>query len=298
MDVDEIRLYSAPELGVDAQLFATFNLRNVDPTQPYILESAVGLDPDQIYPVFSGSYFHTDGTTREKYFDMVLPSRNVGFKIKLNPQLGVSTYSSLRDDLYKLISRSRTGLVEVRLMYNTEMVASITGLISKLESSLFDLDPKVTLGLSCQDPMLKGALVDGEADVVTLYNRYTFEETISTAPHGMLLVLKCLYGLNSLTIESEVSTGVDKHIFKINKSFLVNDLIYVSSFDNDRALYYVRSGETTHLTDKLDPGAAWPMLFPGDNSFLLTAPRTDGIESLGTYLSVEHLYYQPTYWGV
>lgn len=298
MDVDEIRLYSAPELGVDAQLFATFNLRNVDPTQPYILESAVGLDPDQIYPVFSGSYFHTDGTTREKYFDMVLPSRNVGFKIKLNPQVGVSTYSSLRDDLYKRISRSRTGLVEVQLMYNSAKIASIYGLISKLESSLFDLDPRVQLSISCQDPMFKGDWNDGEPDVVTVLNRFSYEDVVSTAPHGFALVLKCIVAVNSLTVESEVTTGVDKHIFKINKSFNVDDVLTISSVDNNRAVYFVRSGVTTHLTDKLDSGASWPMLFPGVNQFLLTSPRTDLMEILGMNFSIENLWYQPTYWGI
>jgi len=298
MNVDEIRLYSASELGVDEQLFATFDLSNVGPTQPYILQSAVGLDPDQIYPVFSGSYFDTNSVTREKYFEMLLPGRNISFNIKLNPQLGVSTYSSLRDDLYKRISRSRTGLVEVRLMFNGSTVASLYGLISKLESSLFDLEPKVTLSLSCQDPMLRGPLVDGADDVVTLLNRFSFEDTLSTAPHGMSLVLKCTVRVNSLTVESEVSTGVDKHIFKINKSFIVDDVITISSFDDTRAVYFVRDGETTHLTDKLDAGASWPMVFPGDNDFLLTSPRTDGMELLGMAFTIENLWYRPTYWGV
>lgn len=297
MIIDEIEMWAVSELGVSAEEFVSFSLSQVDQTQSYILEQAVGLDPDQITPVFAGSW--TEGAIKEEYFEMKLPPRSIGLKIKLNPQLGASeTYSSLREHLYKIISRARTGKVELRLKYNDTIVATIQGLVNRVESSLFDTDPKIQLSIGCQDPFLKGPeeiLYPSPTYTYPADFDWTIDDDVSTAPHGFRMKITVgAYDVDSLTIQTV--TGYDNLALTVNKTFQEDDEIFFSSEENNKYLYFVRGSSTTYLTDKIESGAVWPRLFPGENNFHLNAPTQE--ELFGYTVRIDYIKHYPHYWGV
>lgn len=295
MIIDEIQMWAASELGVSAEQFASFSLSSVDQSQSYILEQAVGLDPDQISPVFTGSW--TEGSVKEQYFEMKLPPRNVALKIKLNPQLGSETYSSLRDHIYRLIARSRTGKVELRFMYNSAIVATLQGLVTKVESQLFDTDPKIQISLYCAEPLLKSASYISDIPNPTFpadFN-WSITDNESTAPHGFKAkIVVGNYHLYSLAIQTV--TGYDNLVFFIDKAFSPDDEIYISSEEGNKYLYFKRGSTITHLVDKVSPGSFWPMIFPGENTFFLDAPAEE--ELFGYTVYFESLTYKYHYWGV
>lgn len=296
MIIDEIQMWAASELGLSAELFASFSLSQVDESQSYILETVVGLDPDQIASVFYGSFTETATNAKELYFNMLLPPREIGMKIKLNPQIQSNeTYSSLRDHLYKIISRSRTGLIELRFLYNSTLVASIQGRVSRLESNLFDTDPKVQLTLRCDNPFLKGPEIEDTPNP-TWPADFTWEidDDLSTAPHGFKMEMTVGYELTDFYIQTE--TGYDNLILQVNKNLLAGDKIYFSSEEDNKYLYFERSGSITHLVDKIEEGSIWPILFPGVNAFSING--TPVPELFGYLISIDELTYKPHYWGV
>lgn len=299
MIIDEIQMWAASELGLSAEQYASFSLRQVDESQSYILESVVGLDPNQIASLFYGSFTESTTNTKELYFNMMLPPREIGMKIKLNPQIQSNeTYSGLREHLYRIIARSRTGLIELRFLYNSVTVAVIQGRVSRLESNLFDTDPKVQLTLRCDDPMLKGpSYISAALDELTWPETigYVISDDYSTAPHGFKMELTVgSYGVNELTIKT--ITGYDNLEFQVDKAFSPGDVISFSSEENNKYLYFTRGSTVTHIVDKIAEGSVWPILFPGDNSFEVYAPSDE--ELFGYTVTIAELTYKPHYWGV
>lgn len=301
MIIDEIQLYSAAEWGVSAELFASFSLNQVAQDESYILESVTGLDPDQISPVYYGGYSSLGATDR--YYSMTLPPRDIALRIKLNPQLALNqTYSSLREKLYKVISKSRSSKVELRLRNNNSTIAVIQGFVQRFESSLFDSDPRVQLSIFCPTPMFKSPTYINAIPALTgpvypdYYNR-SYEDTLSTAPHGFKMILHlATYHVTSLKINMMVDGGYDNQPFLVEKSFEPGDYVYFSSEEDDKYLYFVRGSTVTHLTDKIASGSVWPIMFPGNNTYRFWAPT---YEEIGGYVpGFTEFKFKAHYWGV
>lgn len=298
MLIDAIHLYSAAESGLDAELFAELSLGNVDETHRYILEDATGLDPDQIAPVYVGGSSESGST--EQYYDMVAPPKTIGLRIKLNPDvLAYDTYSSLREHLYKRIFRSRTSLIEIRLMYGGSVVASIRGMTTRFEGAIFSSNPIVQLTFWCPYGLFTGPsyIEYNKDDIKTGVANYTVPDDISTAPHGFKMQIKANDDLDELLIQTHVDDTV--YPFKISRAFNENDIIYFSSEPSDRYLYYRSdngAGTKHHIADKIDSNQLWPILFPEGTGF--TVIGSTGIESLGDRATVEFLKHRSHFWGV
>jgi len=295
MIIDAIKIYSAAETGISAQLFAELSLTDVDETHKYILEDVTGLDPDQIGPVYSGGY----SASGARYYDMVCPPRNIGMRVKLNPYPGVDTYSSLREAFYKLIWKSRTSLVELRLMSEGNVVAVIKGLTVKFEAPTFTASPYIVMTFWCPYGLFQSqnyVTLDHD-DIHDTLNKYIIEDESSTAPHGFKMVLEAGYDLYYVTIQG--LTGYTTYPFKINREFNSGDKIYFSSEQENRYLYYCTAAAPTvkhHIADKIDANQVWPLIFPGENKFTIEAPAT--IEIAGDLCQIESLNHKYHYWGV
>lgn len=295
MIIDAINVYSAAETGISAQLFAELSLSDVDETHEYILEDVTGLDPEQIGPVYSGG----DSASGARYYDMVCPPRTIGMRIKLNPQFGVSTYSSLRDAFYKLIWKSRTSQVELRFMSAGTVAAVIKGLTVKFEAPTFTSAPYIVLTLWCPYGLFQAQNTTSlaHAAIHDTLNRYIIDDDVSTAPHGFKMTIEAMCDLNYVLIQG--LTGYTTYPFKIDKAFADGDKIYFSSEQENRYLYYTTAAAPTvkkHIADKIDANQIWPIIFPGENKFTIDAPSpTELSGDLGKIISFTHKYH---FWGV
>lgn len=272
-----------PSNPSDAEVVLSF--RDPKSLNPYNIKSIFGLDSELIVPKFDG----TDAAGIFNFYELSLRNRVIGVQAGLNPNFTDNeTYSKLRDDLYKVIASSRTGEIQLQFKNDTEVVAAISGYISKFETDLFEKIQQVRLTIECSDPVLKG-LVRTDVSVAGLDTDFDtiIQDYKSTAPHGVIFVLDFISDIADFNIVDQNSQSY--FIVIPPGGFLAGDQLHISSEYNDKKLYIVRDSDIIHLADVVYTGSIWPIMFPGTNSFSL---------SNSTFLQWNAISYYPTYWGV
>lgn len=254
-----------------------------DPTRqnPYNVKQIDGLDPaDGIVPQFYAANF----------YNLVMIKRDVVIRIELNPQFSLNkTYSDLRDDLYKMIASSRSGLVQVQFKNELGVIAAISGFVTKFEAPTFDKTPEAVITLSAVDPKMLTALVPVNVVVAGLDPANTLiTDGLSTAPHGFDFAIAATAAFASLVITDPGDSAWSFGVSPVG-GFLDGDVLHFSSNPQSKQIYIVRGGVNIYLADVIAPGSVWPILFPGDNHLAFTNP---------THLTWESISYYPTYWGV
>lgn len=260
---------------------AALSFKNPSSSNPYTATEIDGLDAEEVNAKFYGLAV----TSKAKQYNLSLPERDVTLHISLSPDYSANkSYSDLRDDLYKAVYSSRTGLIELRFKDDAVTKAVLYGFISRFESPRFTKTPEVVLVIRCPEPMLK-APIQTNISVAGLGSTFTITDSVSTAPHGMKF---------DLTFTATTSTFIMKDsatpewTFTLSPiTFLSGDHLYVSSEAGNKSVYMVRSSVTYPLADKILPGSSWPLIFPLVNNFVLTTGAF-------TWGSISHVN---TYWG-
>lgn len=298
MKITSVELH--PE-GVDDVHVLSF--RDPRRQNPYNVRDISGLDADGIVPKFYG----VAGSPGMNYHNLTLTQRVPVMNIDLNPDFSLGkTYSDLRDDLYRIIASSRTGLVEIQFKNGDVVVAAISGFVSKFETPHFDRNPTIKLTFETIEPMLLapdlvvlagvGIVADDipEPPTTKHHKIVHINDALSTAPHGFKFQLTVVAAFGSLVVRDSDDTV----IFTVNPAapgFLVGDVIQFSSIMNQKELYISRpvggGGPPLiiQLADKIAVGSLWPILFPKMNDI-----RFDGSEKY----TIDSISYYPTYWGV
>lgn len=248
---------------------------------PFNVKNIVGLDADEIVPRFYGV------SGANKYYSLSIEKREPVFEIELNPSFDGQSYSDLRDQLYRAIASSRSGIVDIQFKNGTEVIAVLSGFVSKLENDLFNKNQNVKLTISTIEPVLK-APVRTSVDILTLDAASAhILDSKSTMPHGFIFELGFLGAQASLAI----TPPDDSWAFTITPvgGFLLGDILHFSSELNNKYLRVRRAGVDIHLADVIGSNPIWPIMFPGDNVFEFSNP---------TNLVWEAAAFYPTYWGV
>ncbi len=138
--------------------------------------------------------------------------------------------------------------------------------------------------------MLK-ALDEVNVDVTDLDPFFTtIVDDESTSPHGFRFGVIFSESIVDFSIQD---TFVPNWAFEVNLtgsplgSFVSGDELHFSSENNNRYLYLVRGFDIIHLVDRIIPTSVWPIVFPGENTFICS-----------DFVSWDHITYYPTYWGV
>lgn len=243
----------------------TFDLRATNAKSKYIIRNIIGMDADELIPRFYG--FSKDGDKR--FYDFKLKPREIVMRIVLNPRYNLDENNSdVRDSLYKVISGTRTGVIDLEFYAGASTVCKISGHIVKFEVPYFSNEPELQITIRCNDPMFRGINpVYMAPEDIPSTNPILIPDSISTAPHGFSMQITLTATLANLTIQDKASSP--EWDFKVipASTFLSGDVIHFSSEFNNRYLYMVRSAVTTHLLDRIETTSVWPMIFPGFNEF-------------------------------
>lgn len=281
MKVTNISLFSSAE---DALRFDLFDSSR---TSKYLVSNIVGLDADDLVPRFYG--FNKDGSKR--FYDFKAKPKEIVMRLVLNPNFGLrESYSDLRDEIYRCISATRSGELELHFHSGASTVARIFGHIIKMEVAYFSKTPELQITIRCNDPMFRGLtpVTYEDADIPTT-NPIGVVDNESTAPHGFHMQLTVTASLANLTIQDKASSPEWDFVVIPTANFQIGDVIHISSEFNDRQLYMVRSSVTTHLMDRVQPGSVWPLIFPKFNEF-----HFPGIASF----DIDEITFYTAYWGV
>lgn len=294
MILDAIQLWTT-NAGTSASI-ANFNLTSLNFDDPYILKNLEGLGVDNLQPQYTG----LSTLAVNKFYNMKQQERELTLTIGLNPHYYTANTlgSTLRDLFYKAIhSSDRTGLIQIRFNYASSTICAISGFVKSIKAPVFGDSQDIEVVLTCQDAQLKSltrVVTTGTPMVSPTINTVgagsiTITDSLSTAPHGFLFNLQFNYAGSSFTINQTANLWG----FTITYSFVSGDQLWFSSEIGNSYVYVIRSGVTTYLNDRLTLEPAWPLIFPGTNSFTTSSP------SFIFPVSAKPLpSYYTTYWGV
>lgn len=289
MKVTSVDLYSSK-----GDLTAELSLNDPGVTKPYVVKTIIGLDADEISPV----YYAKGAESGDLYHSLNLTKRDVIIRILLNPDYSIGqSPSSLRDHIYRIISASRTGVIQLRFKNEETHVATISGFVTKFEAPHFSEIPEVQITIQTDDPMLRGASkVSNEYTTVPHSTGFgsiiTITDNISTAPHGMTMEVVAKYSTSTFAITDGnfgVVAGLAEWGFSISWLFAEgHSILFGNEYNNKHA--YTKAGVGADLVpcaDVINYQSVWPTIFPGTNSFFLY-PGWDIVK----------LEYTPVFWGI
>jgi hypothetical protein len=261
----------------------TMSFRDPTAVNPFNVETVTGLDAEEIIP----KYYATVGSS--KFYDMALSKRQIVMVAKLNPNFtNGDTFASLRDTVYKTISSSRTGKVQLQFKNGTTVVAVSSGFVSKVEAPQFEKKQEIKITVDCDKGILE-ALVATAVPVAGLSPAgFVITDNLSTAPHGFSLDATVLTAVASLVISDPNNPGWTYTVTP-SGGFLVGDVLHFSSIYGNKYINLTRGASTIQLGEVLGAGSVWPILFPGDNHFQFSNPAN------WTLTAISH---SVTYWGV
>lgn len=260
------------------------SFRDPSNQEPFQVQSITSLDADEITPQFYG----TSGDSSKRYYNLTLKKREPVVLIGLNPRFGdvtESTYTELRDRLYRCIASSRTGVVAIHFKDGGVTNAAIKGTVMKFEAPLFTDRPQVQITFNCPEPMLKS--VDRIQAIPSEFvsSSLVITESRSTAPSGVRMSVRFTTAEDRFVIYPE---GVEHKLeVRPHGGFAIDDVLYFSSEPGNKYIYRTRGFNRTELADVVVSGSIWPLVFPGVNRFK--------IDPACRWLSAD--YYR-TYWGV
>lgn len=277
MKITSIEIHPANSSDV-----CVLSFRDPKKQNQYNVKAIVGLDADEIV---ASAYGVSEG-----FYNMTLAQRNVVARIELNPRFSMDeTYSDLRDNLYRIISSSRTGLVQLLFKNGINVVAAVSGSVKKFETDHDSITSEVQITINCPDPILRG--LTRVALDVTSFNpaSITVKDTVSTAPHGFQSEIKVLAIVGELIMSDSSLNPTWSFTIDPTGGFLVNDVIHFSSEHNNKYVHVMRAGAVIFIADAILPASVWPTMFPGNNSFVIATP---------TSFAWKAFSYYNTYWGV
>ena len=284
----------------------SFSLRYADPEAQYIIRSILGLDAEEIIPKFYG----TSLATKSRYYDFGLKARELVMRIVMNPNFRIDeSYSDVRDELYRAIASTRTGLVVLHFLSGGTTVSRISGFVTKFEASYFVEVPEVQLTIKCDDPMFRAINpVVLDADDLPTANPVILADSLSTAPHGFKMRVEFTASVPSFHIQDKQTSPEWMFTITPATAFAARDVLTISSDFSNKAVYYEKWSSVSPLEpgqeltpeeqdllapvpilDRIAPTSIWPIMFPGANNFWF--PEIASFK----WLSLE---WYAAYWGV
>jgi len=253
---------------------------------PYNVKGLSGLDVEEIRPrSYSGS-----GSSGQKFQHLSPGKREVVARIELNPSFALGkSYSDLRDDLYRMIQSSRTGMVQIQFKNGNNVVAAISGFISKFEAPTMVKTPEVQITFDCGDAALQAPVrTDVDVDALTPA-AISITDNVSTAHHGFSMNINVIDPRPSFRLSDPNDDDWEFYVEPVG-GFQDNDILSFSSEINNKYLLIIRGLTVIFLGDVLQPGSVWPVIFPG-------RPNLFTIENPEDYVLLDLSYYA-TFWGV
>lgn len=263
------------------------SLVRTDTKSRYLVKKIEGLDAPDLVPKFYGAGL----ATGKRFHEFVSLPKEVVMRLALNPNFSMfESYGSVRDQIYRAVSSSRDGLVDILFHDGGAVVAKLSGFIIKVESDPFVKDPETLVTISCKDGILRGVIptVKDVSEIVSGTEEITLSDSSSTAPHGFTFAVDFTDAEASFVVE-DLTDSDWAFVVEIPGGFLNGDRLVFSSEVNNTQLYLIRSAVTTHLMDAVFPGSVWPILFPGDNHFFFEQADSFDWVSINWYTA---------YWGV
>lgn len=228
-----------------------------DPSNGYVIEEVEGLDPVKATLV-SSSFAQLDG---QQYQSSRRDSRNLKFKIRLEPDYTMESVRDLRRRLYNFFMPKSS--VNFRF-YVDDVTVDISGRVESFETSMFSKDPTVDISVMCFKPdfydpvpvLRPGFTTSGELEVLHNY--------VGTVETGIVFTLQVNRTLSEFTIYHKTPGGVIETM-DFSAPLIAGDVLEISTIPGAKSATVTRSNSPSSILYGISPYSKWIELQPGDN---------------------------------
>jgi Phage tail protein. len=229
-----------------------------DVTDGYIVEDIGGLGPVKA-SISSSPYAKRPGA---KFQSSRRESRNILFKVGLEPDYSIDTVFSLRQKLYDyFLTESQ---VFMKFYLGDGSIWDIDGIVESCDPDIFTKEPRVNISVICHEP----DFIDITDEEVTGDTTSTSTETLISYPGnvktGFVFVLNVDRTLTDFTIYMR---GPDDAIRSLDFSadLEAGDVLTINTVEGSKGITLVRSGTTSSLLYGKPDESPWLDLAKGNN---------------------------------
>lgn len=280
MIFDKLRLVGANNVD--------FPILGADASGPFVLKSAEGLDPPEIFVAYASTV--NEGGVRQK---TKAQNRQVIARVGLQPDWDTGqTAQELRTTLYGLLT-PKYGLPLIgRLMLGSTVVGEIQGDISRFEASIFSKDPEVQITMNCDGPHILAPAILYQTPEKSIVSGKTAIDVLNdgTASVGFWMSITFQSVQNATLVLSDDSAN-GQHM-DITENFEAGDKLTLDTRPGQRGVWKTLSGESvkSSILNSLTGESPWMELHGGDNRLLLNNTAFDWAGN--------GFGHTPAYWGV
>lgn len=235
-----------------------------DSSGGYLVKEIGGLEPVKAQIVTS-SFAQLNG---EEYQSSRLERRDIALTLGLEPVYGVSTVSSLRNQLYKFFMPQTPTLL--RFYEDYVHVANIAGRVETFDNNRFQQEPEIVIGIPCFDP-------DFISPEVVTFNGVTTSGLLAeeigyqgTVDAGFLLRMSVDRPLGEFTIYNSTGDGVTLSL-EIDYPWLAGDIVEISTVPGAKGAHMIRSGFRSSLLYAVNASSNYMKFMQGSNLFRVQA---------------------------
>lgn len=253
----------------------------------YVVRSILGIDAEQLIPKF----YSRGAQSGDRFYEYTMKPREIVVRVVLNPDYRINEdVAELRDELYRLISNRRSGLVQLQFRSGGTTVCVIDGMITKFEVLHFTQVPELQITFDCPDPIframnpvkiLPGDLPTGSPIIIP--------DDKSTAPHGFSFKVEYTGLASTMTIQDHATTPEWQFSIAPTGGFAAGDILSVSSEYRNKSVYHDKTPGGGPIMDKVVSGSVWPQIWPGGSIFYFNNSAN------WHWLELE---YYPAFWGL
>lgn len=267
----------------------SLSLNSPSPYDPYLVKSITELDANEL----SSLYYGKSSDSTKRFYETSLSKREPVITLSLNPSLtnqSLNTYSKLRDNLYRCVSSSRTGLVSLIFKNKEESVSMLSCRIGNIETDHFSPTQEVAITFVTEKPYFRSlSRVEARPDLYKNLYSFSVTDNLSTSPHGVIFELELREAGKIFEISPPYTSIQPDWKFRLNRTnnFSVGTVFTISSETDNKKVVGQLGPNPVGMADLVATNSVFPIIFPGENQF-----KTN----LKVHVKSARFYY--TYWGI
>jgi hypothetical protein len=255
-------MISKVEIRSDVGGFLT--LTPGDTISGYVLEDIQGTDPVKATLV-STSFAQQDGA---QYQSSRRETRNLIFKVSLDPDWVTKTVRDLRSSLYSVFMPKSA--VVIKFFMSDGLEVTIEGRVESLESDMFSEEPIVDISVMCFSPdfvdldqiLVNGSTTAGSSEMSLNY--------IGTVETGILFKLLVNRIISEFTIYHIPFDGSIR-VMNFQADLVADDVLSISTIPGSKFATLTRLGVDSSILFGVSPESNWMELTPGSNNIRVYA---------------------------
>lgn len=213
----------------------------------------------------SSSFAGLDG---EQYQSSRRETRNIKFKIELDPDPTTDTVRSLRQKLYDFFMPKTE--VTFKFFLEDGLEVGITGRVETCEPDIFTREPTMNISIVCFDPdfvqpdliqILGMSTADAEA------TSFDYDGTVDT---GIKFVLFVDRSVTDFTIIHTTPSG-ETRTLEFSAPLIADDWLLINTIPGEKEVFYFRAGVKTNVLYGISPQSNWISLENGINTLKVEA---------------------------